>query len=272
MTKLTEKISRNSKDTLQKYASSLFKDATLEFYGIKAAKIKELINVELPVVEVSDSSTDFVFLLEDGSYLHLEFQSSFKTEDLIRFAIYDLRLFKRDRRLIKTVVIYTSDVKNAPNPLDIGSMVYNPDYVMMGKYNGNDIYKDLDEKIKAGQDLSDNDILNLMFLPLMEHTLPRKDLAARSIEMAKKIPDETKREACIATTIAFAEKYLSKGELAGIMEVMKMTIVAEMLKNEEKIEMAKGMLRENISIDKIIRITRLDESTILKLKEEVDNE
>ena len=75
MNKLDIKISKHKRDIIQKYTSGLFKDATLEFYGIKTAKIKELVNVELPVVEVSEESTDFIFLLADNTYLHFEFQT-----------------------------------------------------------------------------------------------------------------------------------------------------------------------------------------------------
>lgn len=39
----------------------------------RSAKVKELISVELPIIEVKDNSMDFVFLLEDNTYLHLEF-------------------------------------------------------------------------------------------------------------------------------------------------------------------------------------------------------
>ena len=55
--KLETKISKHTNDIIQKYASGLFKNASLEFYGIKTARIKELVNVELPVVEVGGSSS-----------------------------------------------------------------------------------------------------------------------------------------------------------------------------------------------------------------------
>jgi hypothetical protein len=42
---------------------------------VKSAKIKELINTELQIVEIATTSTDFVFLLEDGTYQHLEFET-----------------------------------------------------------------------------------------------------------------------------------------------------------------------------------------------------
>ena len=51
-TNIDIQISKHAKDIIQKYTSGLFKNATLEFYGIKTAKIKELINGELPVVEI----------------------------------------------------------------------------------------------------------------------------------------------------------------------------------------------------------------------------
>ena len=90
---LETKISKQYRDLIQKHVSGLFRDSALEFYGIKTARIKELINVELPDVVVKGSSTDFIFLLEDDTYLHLEFQTTYNVSDLIRFAAYDLRLF-----------------------------------------------------------------------------------------------------------------------------------------------------------------------------------
>ena len=124
--RLEAKISKHTKDLMQKYACGLFKDATLEFYGVKTAKIKELISVDLPKIEVGGGIGDNVFLLEDDSYLHYEFVTVHNKNAMIRYAGYDLRLYERDGREIHTVIIYTSDVKNAPPPLKIGSLEYTP--------------------------------------------------------------------------------------------------------------------------------------------------
>jgi len=69
---LNTKITKHVNDVIQKYTSGLFRNTALEFYGIKAAPIKEMINPEVPVVEVSGSSADVVFLLEDDTYLQLK--------------------------------------------------------------------------------------------------------------------------------------------------------------------------------------------------------
>jgi len=146
--KLENKISIRARDIIQKHVSGLFKDSALEFYGIKSAPIKELINVELPVVEVKDSSTDYIFLLEDNSYLHLEFQTKYDKKDLVRFLAYDVRLYERDEREVVTVIIYSSEVKKAETYLEMGSTVYDPQKIMMSDYDGNNIYTELENKIK----------------------------------------------------------------------------------------------------------------------------
>lgn len=271
---MNTKISKHAKDIIQKYTSSLFKDATLEFYGIKTAKIKELINIELPVVEVSETSADFVFLLEDNNYLHFEFQTTYNKSDLIRFAHYDLRLYKRDGHDINTVIIYSADVKEAPKELKIGSLAYNPDMIMMGEYDGDEIYSELYAKIKDGSDLSDVDILNLIFLPLMRNAMPRNELAVNTIKLAQNISDPTKRNACIAAAFAFANRYLDGDKLEGILEVLKMTDLATMLVEDaikgKEIEIAKKLLKRGISVEAIAEDTELDEATIRQLQAEMN--
>jgi len=269
------RISQHAKDLIQKYTSSLFKDATLEFYGVKTARIVELINTELPTVEVAGGAADFVFLLEDGTYFHFEFQTTYNAADLLRFAGYDIRLYERDGRKVVTVIIYTADVKHRPAGLDIGSPAYNPSVVMMHDYDGVAIYESLRSKLADGQNLSDVDMLNLIFLPLMRHMLPRKELAENSIELAQTIPDSTKRNTCIAAVFAFSSKYLSKDEAGQLLEVLKMTDLAEMLVDkvisEREIEIAKNALREGAAIDFVKKITGLDETTIKRLQMEIRN-
>ena len=280
MNDITTKISRQAKDIIQKYTSGLFRNATLEFYGIKTAKIKELINVELPVVEVGENSTDFIFLLEDDTYLHFEFQSAYNKSDLLRFAMYDLRLYERDKRDIKTVIIYSADVKQAAAELKTGSLVYAPDSVMMCEYDGNALYAKLEAKLKAEQDLTDTDMLNLIFLPLMRHDIAKAELAKQSIKLAQTIPDKHKRDVCIASAVAFMERYLSESETNNILEVLKMTriwdrLLADALADkttEIAKEIAKKAVSEGASIEFISKITGLDTDTIKALHEQDEYE
>ena len=263
-------ITKHVNDVIQKHAIMLFRDATLEFYGIKTAPIVELINPELPTIQVSGGAADIVFLLADGSYLHFAFETGYSRSKLIQILGYDSRLYERDGRTVHTVVIYTSDVKTKPAGLKIGSLEYNPDIIMMGDYDGDVVYAELETKIKNNQELSDSDMLNLVLLPLMKHTIPRSDLAANSIKLAQAIPDATKRTACIAAAFAFADKYLDRTEMNKLMEAIRVTELAVMLVedavNDITTEIAKNAIREGLSIDVIKRLTGLDESTIKDLQ------
>jgi hypothetical protein len=274
MVNLDVKISKHAKDLIQKYANSLFKDSTLEFYGIKSARIKELINMELPVVEVTDSLMDFVFLLEDDSYLHFEFQTTYNEKDLIRFAGYDIRLYERDGRRVITVIIYTADVKHAADSINIGSLVYSPRRIMMNEYDGDITYRDLSAKMEAGQEITDQDMLNLIFLPFMKHTIDRSELAIKSIRLAQQIPDTVKRNACIATAFAFGNKYIGEGKTQKLLEALKMTDLVTMLMDEAEEKraaiIARRLFKNGLSIKAIAEATGLDETAVQELQMELN--
>ena len=272
------RITKHANDVIQKYANSLFRNASLDFYGIKTAPIKELINPELPTLEVSGGAADIVFLLTDDSYLHFAFETGHNsTGAMIKSAGYDLRLYERDRRLIHSVIIYTADVKIKPNGLHIGKLAYTPDIILMGAYDGNSIFSDLESKLEAKHDLSDLDMLNLVLLPLMRHTIPRKELAVKSIELAQAIPDMSKRNACIAAVFAFASKYLEENDIDNLMEVLKMTDLGTMLVmsavkdalNERDIAIAKEMIINDEPMLKILKYSKLDEPVVKRLQAEL---
>ena len=213
-----------------------------------------------------------VFLLADDSYLHFAFETGYNRTGLIKNAGYDLRLFDRDGRKVHTVVIYTADVIQRPAALSTGSLVYNPDAILMGEYDGDVIFSKLEAKIKAGQELADTDMLNLVLLPLMKHSIPRKELAADSIRLAQSIADPAKRNACIAAAFAFASRYLDKTEVDKLLEVLKMTDIGTMLVSERSAEIAKSMLRDKVTVEFVSRHTGLDMDTVQQLKNELESE
>jgi hypothetical protein len=228
-------ISKKNKDIIQKNASNLFRNTTLEYFGVKSARIKEMINVELPVVEVGESAMDSVLLHEDGSLTHFEFTTEYKEDDLPRFCVYDARLHKRERKKIQTIIIYSSNVKTIDENLEIGVLSYRPVNVMMSGFNGNDIYKDLEEKLKSGGKLTEADMLNLVFMPMMkwdESGLSRKDVTVKAIEMAKTLAVDVKRTACIASAVVFSHKYLNENELKQMLGVIRMTDLGVILMEE----------------------------------------
>jgi len=220
---------------------------------------------------VSGGAADVVFLLDDDSYLHFAFVTGYNSKDaMLKSAGYDIRLHERDGRDVYSVIIYTADVKTKPKGVRIGTLTYNPDIILMSEYDGNSIFAELEAKINAGQELKDIDILNLVFLPLMKHTLPRKELAKKTIMLAQKIPDVSKRNACMAAAFGFARKYVTDAEVNELLEVMQMSELVVMLVTNAIKDVARKMLQRGMSISAIAEDTGLDESTIRELQEELN--
>ena len=266
-------ITKHVNDVIQKYTCALLRDIMPEFYGFKTGKVKELINPELPEIKVKGGGTDVVFLMEDESYLHIGFESGKDGDDIIRHLDYDVRLIQRDGRTVNTIIVYTADVKTAPEVIQSDTLEYKPHIILMHDYDGNDIFTKLEAKLKAGQELTDADILNLIFLPLMRHTIPRQELVEKSIALAKTISDVGKRNACTAAAFAFASKYLDEAETAKILEVLKVTDLGTMLVMDKLTEVARRLLQRGMSIGAIVEDTGLEESTVKRLlQEELINE
>jgi len=214
-----------------------------------------------------------VFLLEDDTYLHLAFVTGHDSKkSMLKCVSYDTRLYERDGRLVHTVIIYTADVKNKPKALNIGTLTYDPDVILMANYDGNAIFTELENKIKSGQKLSDTDTLKLVLLPLMKHTMPRHELASNTIELAKTIPDTQKKNACIAAAFAFASKYLDDEKLNNLREVLEMTQLVESFMMDGQIKVAKNLIKEGMSVSFITRTSGVEESKIRELMKEMELE
>lgn len=238
----------------------------------RSGKVKELISLELPIIEVKDNSMDFVFLLEDNTYLHLEFQTVYNENDLIRFCIYDFKLFERDKRKINTVVIYSSNSKKIQDKLDIGAGCYNPQIIKMKDYDGDNAYNEIENKVNNNIELDELDIVNLLFIPLMKSKESKNKLAVKSIKLARSIKDKNKQNICIGSIFAFAYRYLEETEINEILEVLRMTDLGSMLIEEgikqEKIKIVEKALQKGLDIETIRELTDLSIETIKELKKE----
>jgi len=117
----------------------------------------------------------------------------------------------------------------------------------------------------------------------MRNTIPKDELAVKSIELARRVQDSTKQNACIAAAFAFANRYLDNNGVNKLLEVLRMTdlvtlLVEDAVKDAEKvaesnkaIEIAKNLLAEDVHIKIIAKTTGLDLSIIQRLKSELSS-
>lgn len=217
------KVPHNNYDIIFKAMTEQFGQKALDFYGIDTPAIVRVVPTDLPIVNVNERRMDFVFLLSDDSYLHLEFQTTFRRKDLERFKLYDAVLYNEQKQKIRTFVVYGADVEKAEEHVDHGSIQYTAKAIYMKDYNGDETIQELSQKVKDQESLTDDDQLRLIFLPLMDTRLDRTDLAVETVEMANQVNNEGQRFRLTATVIAIADKFLDESYVNKMMEVFKMT-------------------------------------------------
>lgn len=240
-------IAYNNYDIIFRNMTAQFKEKVLDFYGIRTAPIVRVEATDLPTIAVNDRRMDFLFLLADDTYLHLEFQTTFDEKDLDRFLQYDVSAYKRYKKPIKTVVIYGADVEKVLEQKSYGSVQYEAQAVLMKKYNGDAIIQSLWTKVENGEELTDLDELHLIFLPLMRSSVNRSERAIETVEIAKRIKNEEKQVRLLATIIAVSDKFIDKEYVEKLMGVLSMARVIKMAEERARINESQQAIKKYLS-------------------------
>ncbi len=227
------KIEKSAKieDRVMKRSMQLFGEQAVKYFGIDK-KVKSIGYTEQPKVVVEDSYMDYVFEMEDGSYCHFEFQSSNSgRKDYVRFCAYDVNLTMSTGKNVTTYVIYSSNIKNPTTEYNFGNINYKVNAICMSNTNADPLLRDIDRKLENGEELSDTDMMNLIFSPLMDSEISKFDRIVKAIEISKENSSE-KSEDILSLIYAFGIKFLQGEEFVKMMEVFKMTTLGRMLVND----------------------------------------
>jgi hypothetical protein len=286
---MDKNITYQAKDVLFKTLSETFKDKALNMYGLNYPKIVEMLPNEFPQVKADERRADSIFLLADGSILLLEYESNSRiVENMYKYIDYVLRIsnrfYKEHKEIVKVnvAVIYASNIKRANNEMNIGSVGINVESVFMKNYDGDKIYLEIDSKIKSDEKLNDEDLMNLILLPLMSSSKDNHEVIRDTIEIAKKVKDEKQQYFIIAGVLTSTDKFIDEEYSKTVREWLKMTKVEKIYEKEKEdainqainkteknaaFEFAKNMLLDGEDIKKIVKYTKLKEEDINKLKE-----
>jgi hypothetical protein len=137
-------------------------------------------------IEVDKLFLDKLFLLEDGTYVHLEYQSSDNKKDLARFLAYDALAYYKYGNNIKTLVIYSTDITKAVTELNAGCITYKISAFYMYMLDGDNKFEVLKSKIERQEHLTREDILTMAFIPLMKSSEDKNKRAIQAVELFKK--------------------------------------------------------------------------------------
>lgn len=222
-------------DTVMKKAMEFFKDNAVKFFGINT-KVIAPAETEIKSIDIKNNSIDYLFHTDNGELLHFEFQTTDKKDDLKRFLYYDASLYYRDSKRVRTMVIYSADIEEVETELDVGTIKYSIEAFYMKNLDGDRKLEYLKSKIDNKEHLTDEDILNLSFIPLMKTKLSKSERALESIELANKIPESNEKLKCMSLLYALFEKFGDNISKKRFMEVFTMTEIGRMIREDGKEE------------------------------------
>ena len=277
-------ITHSNKDVMFKFLSRQYENKSLAAYGLKLPRIKRLLSGDYPVVTATETHADNPFLLEDGSLLILEYESTVNKDDFLKYTGYVTNALKQlHKESIKVerviiAVVYTWDITAAASVFDIGALRIKIEQVFLTNFNTDKMYTELKLKIDAREQLNDDDMMKFIILPLTQPDKNRKqELIEDTIDLAKQIQDEYQQVFVVAGILVATNKFIDQDYAKKLKEWIKLTKVARLFE-EEKIEavnvavnetdknvrkqIAKDMFANGEDILKIMHFTKLTRAEI----------
>ena len=244
-----------------------------------------MLSPDYPVVTATEFYGDNVFLLEGDWLLVLEYESKPLREDFLKYGKYSLfaveRLLKEGIHVDKLViaVLYTGDVQNTADELDLGGLRVQLEQIYLSKFDTDALFADLKKKVQAKERLSDEDIMRFIILPLTQPEKKRKQgLIEDTVALAKQVEDDAQQAFILAGILTAANKFIDPDYAEKVGRWLKMTKVGRLLMDDGRKEMAiemanklaKKMLAEGEEMPKIMRYTELSYEEIERLQLELE--
>ena len=191
-------------------------------------------------LETRQMYQDFNYVSEEGSWIHLEFESDAVTDDdLRRFREYEAATSRTFHVAVITYVICSSKVKRLKAALVEGINVYHVKIIRLKDDDADQLLSGLEEKQKQGIPLEKAELVSLLLTPLMSGSMEIGDRIIKSFGILKKSGDavtEMELEKMYAVLYTLADKFLSEKELNRVKEMLAMTKLGTMLFNDGKAE------------------------------------
>lgn len=258
-------------DSFFKYVAINMGQELLKIIGVDG-KIKEVGFTEDIKIKVDRSSMDFLYLLDNDTYIHLEFQSTVKKNDLIRFAEYDLGVIKRSKRSVNTYVLYTCDDSKVESTLKRGSISYTIFPITLKNIDWEKTSSKLKNKIKDNKIITKEDMLTLLLGIFSTPNLEKMSMINESLTI---LNDCTYlEEDGMKLLYLLSSKFLDNNDLIKVKEVIAMTKLGQMLfedgKKAQAQIIAERLILEGMSIQKVSNLSGLTENEINSIKEKID--
>lgn len=285
---MTEGIAYQNKDIEFKLLSETYKNRSFEAYGLNLPRIKAVLPTNLPAVSVNEKRIDNLFLLEDDTLAIVDYESENKVANRIKYVNYIGRVMERyyqeERKIpdIRMIVIYTGDVIHAEPVFEIKCMSLRMEQVFVRDLPAEEIYQTVTTKLDNGEELTEQELMRLIILPLAEKGNNAKQKRIKQvIELSKKIEDN-QQVFVLSGLLVASDKFINRAYAEDIRRCLSMTKVFQIFEEEKqdavkeaveentkemKREFVKGLLEEGMELLKIKKITGLSMEEIEEIQQ-----
>ncbi len=115
---------------------------------------------------------DNLFLLEDGTYAIVDYESIDNVKNRIKYINYISRIVKRlyedhgEIPKIRMIVIYTGNIVAGKSGFDVGCMSLQMEQVFVNDIPAEEIYRTVKDKLLHGMGLAEQELMQMIILPL----------------------------------------------------------------------------------------------------------
>lgn len=297
---MKKEVAYQNKDICSKLFAEKLAGKSFEVYGVDLPKIKQVLPTNLPAIQANELRMDNLFLLEDNTFLLVDYESAYKGENKLKYLDYILRVLKIYQAeyglnmKIRLLVIYTTDVarEQVSDTLDVYSLKMKLSQAFLSELDSKVIKQTITEKIKKKKPLTETELMQLIILPLTyKGESKKKESIQELFELTKEIPEEETQLFLLSGILVFTDKVIDQETAKQIKEWIRMTKVARLYEEEkieavneavtktiqqkekEKVEaiqqMVKKMLEKNVDILNIMEITGLTRKMIEEIQQEI---
>ena len=258
-------IAYQNKDITSKILAEEFKGKSFAVYGVDIPKIVSVEPTNLPAIEANELRMDNLFLLEDGSYLLVDYESAYDEANKVKYLGYVVRVSQR---------LYNK------NPiLDVGCNKFEITEAFLSEIDSETVWQRVSGTISSGKLLDSTEVMELIIYPLSFPRMEDKQQAVGDmISLVSKLEDERTKRFVLKCLLVFADKIIKDEDSKRIKEVFMIryseieTKIIQGAKEDGAKEIAKNLLRNGFDIDSVAMNTNLPKKTIKKLLESVMEE
>lgn len=239
----TTDIAYQNKDITSKFLAENFKGKTFSVYGLNLPAITQVLPTNIPIVKANELRLDNLFELADNTVALVDYESEYDQSDKVKYLNYLTGIANRYQQQkqpcphIRMIVIYTGDIRRGQvsTEYDIGAVNMSIEPAFLSELDSNGIFDRLKEKIEGNEPLTDEELMQLIILPLSYQEKKEKQEKVHDVvDLAIRIQGRKQQTFVLAGMLVFTDKIIDKETANRIRREIGMTQVAQIFEEEKR--------------------------------------